>query len=995
LVLQEFPSIPAFPSDPSLQSGTPTHEELDHVREFIKLLRQQNYLRTRLAPIVDLGDSSEDEDEPAEAYVNHLVKCMKELEESCRWYYRCWQLHSRVFQSSDSSADTDPISREHLMKECLDGGRQTMASLVSMEPTVAGSKRKRKPPPPPSGNRRTKRKRKSKGFSDFWTEGEAGERRFNDELDDEDFLSTDIVRRLVERMVATDTKWFTLYFGKMLRSLSSNIVAPFVRWERRSEFYLGDRDTLNVESSDGETSEEESDDEDDEVSSSVEGETSPKEKSKNQFVKYEDVEAVVEAARHDRVLRHFALSGLLVRLEQKLAGILSFNVKAWQCIDAVLDDPVSPPPNKENDEILRVLKSCRSSAQSKDSAVWNVDPIGRSTSSLDRKVIENAVIYRNWFLDLIRAESVRERVVFVDRVVSQMSKLPYLSSSAGSSHEGKSLTAKLKDIAPRVQALSAKCIDHIGLFQQYRSMLSDRNISNDDRKGLLTIDGARSGLAELQRVPVVSTAEEMLAVRIDVLSWELAATKLYKASKPKFGDLSNARMSLDSILDGQSVTRLGLVQHLEANPDVDAEIREFGKADIEGFCDDFYKQTVTLHRAATVWKERADSILSTLRTFGNEKAGEQLAVPKSPAMVDFRRIEDSIRDYERLGVDLENVATRLAHVHEATTRWSLSVNEQLLVDTTSFESCVSVVEELGKQRPRGVIMNPTRQVMDMLGDLLRWYTRVGNPVASREQVRDLLIEGLELVELFSQERQATSELVVDRGQALELLSAKGESRKAKVLSLEKLRSNSMTNAVLCRMIDEGRDRKEGYPLLFLLHSLWQFMVEDFTARCTTASMQDQASTLTRAKNLIVLRPQLSDSRSLDKPTFFHNVSPGVATFVELIEEGDGVEREARETLSASKGLLRECLHKVEPVRDHLGKLKELCSNFKGRGVGTTGLKLDDLVEQQLDRDTKLFGWLVSAKDEKLLFLPPFLLPNRFVIKSTGPDVPIPSFSVGR
>ena len=228
---------------------------------------------------------------------------------------------------------------------------------------------------------------------------------------------------------------------------------------------MGDRDTLNVESSDGETSEEESDDDDEEESGSAEGERTAKEKSKSRFVTYEDVEAVVEAARLDRVLRHFALSELVVRLEQKLAGVLSFNIKMWRCIDAVLDDPVSPAPSKDKDEILKVLLSCRSLAQSKDSTVWNVDPIGRSSSSLNREVIENAVIYRDWFLDLIRAESVRERVAFVDSVVSRMTKLPYLSSSAGSSHKGKSITAKLKNISPRMQALSAEFIDHISLFQ--------------------------------------------------------------------------------------------------------------------------------------------------------------------------------------------------------------------------------------------------------------------------------------------------------------------------------------------------------------------------------------------------------------------------------------------------------------------------------------------------------------------------------------------------
>jgi len=127
-----------------------------------------------------------------------------------------------------------------------------------------------------------------------------------------------------------------------------------------------------------------------------------------------------------------------------------------------------------------------------------------------------------------------------------------IRKSQGSSQEGKSITADLKNISPWVQALSVKFIDHIGLFQHYKSMLSDRNVSNDGRKGLLTIDGAQSSLAELQRVPVLSFAEEMVAVRLDVLTWESAASELFKRGKPTFDQLSDARISLDSIVQGHS-----------------------------------------------------------------------------------------------------------------------------------------------------------------------------------------------------------------------------------------------------------------------------------------------------------------------------------------------------------------------------------------------------------------------------------------------------------
>ena len=68
------------------------------------------------------------------------------------------------------------------------------------------------------------------------------------------------------------------------------------------------------------------------------------------------------------------------------------------------------------------------------------------------------------------------------------------------------------------------------------------------------------------------------------------------------------------------------------------------------------------------------------------------------------------------------------------------------------------------------------------------------------------------------------------------------------------------------------------------------MVEDFTEKSTALSLQDDRLTLKGAKALIMSRPQLSGSNSGGSPAFFHHVSPGVATFVKLIEEGDRVER---------------------------------------------------------------------------------------------------------
>jgi hypothetical protein len=87
----------------------------------------------------------------------------------------------------------------------------------------------------------------------------------------------------------------------------------------------------------------------------------------------------------------------------------------------------------------------------------------------------------------------------------------------------------------------------------------------------------------------------------------------------------------------------------------------------------------------------------------------------------------------------------------------------------------------------------------------------------------------------------------------------------------------------------------------------------------------------------------------------------------MIRSGSHTEEAARQTLFDSKGFLRESKHHMENVRLHLSKLKDLNAEFKRRVGNGSGLILSSALDQQLDRDIKLFGWLVCNRALLKLF----------------------------
>lgn len=683
----------------SSSTTIPSWGELEMIRRLILLLRFQQYLRTRLAPIVveEEADANADDDEPTEEYINHLVGCLKELEQHCAWYYQCWEWHVQIFShttttnttrpeaasvpSSSSSSplpsaslsssslthrQKEPIDRNALLQDGLQGGRRMLISLATMDCTVAACKRKRRrkaaPEPVVSlpGTRRTKRQRKSRGFGDSYL-------TINDRTNPEDrpedhaanalglmgtgesMLSNELVTSLVDRFRLHDDRFYANCMGNMLSSLSCHILAPLIKWQGKVEYYLGNAENahyLTPANSDDDAGD--TDDDDDEASdnndeTNFDGIGNPiaskmrdeakAHRSSTRFISYEDIQAAITLTQQHDVLKHIRLSDAVRRLQDKLDRIDDFTKNAWNCVNDLYNEPETIDPNE--DEVMHTLVKLHKMTLTPDDPVSNVDPLGPSNTPLTRNYLQNLVVHRHWLLSLKYAESTRERVSFIERVVEQSNKLPRLPTPPQVSNPAEKLILLL----PRLTLLSTRCTAHTEFFNQYKLRLNMK--LSGEGQHLCTMRGVNDALDFLGRIPVVAEVEELIAVRKDILVAIETGEQSLKQGRPSFERIVELQKTKELILDGRSATRLELVRNLRKNPVADAAVREFAAADLDALSGPYHKRITSLYQVGLSWMERAEAIVTTLRFFGNPLAGEVMSPSAKPQMmIDLKRITD-------------------------------------------------------------------------------------------------------------------------------------------------------------------------------------------------------------------------------------------------------------------------------------------------------------------------------------------------------------------
>jgi hypothetical protein len=950
--------------------GAPEKDQMGQIRRLAYLLSAQVYLRSRLAPIVELQGG------PSEVYVDHLLHCLKCLDESCRWYLRCWELHRVIFfnslppsQATTLTPETAGLNEDYAIREGLQEGRRVMIQLLKVDTSLAGAKRRKPPEVITGGTRKTKRRRKNKSFQDLIKESERGSEAPNPHEDD--FLSSDVVNTFVEQVRSNDSRWYTDHFTKMLLSLSNNIVAPHLAWRRRVETLLGDRPDSELDNghSDGETSEEDNDDEGEQPGE--DGKSEQRINERKRYYNFDEIKAFEEAATHDPVLQKFNLSRWKDRLREKLSDIESFENHGWGLVSKLFSKPNVADGAKEDDEVFSELSKLRVLAFSSNSSMSNVSPLGKSSSVLSRKVLDDGILIRSWYLDLHRLESSKERLVFIDKMAARASELPRLPPCDHSA----ALDSRFDEAVARLRTISQRYFDHLTLFNKYRSILLARSsVNNEHGMDFLAPQGVCQALQELGDIRVLSVAEEMLAIRMDILSWKEEAQALLSQKEVRFEDLMALKISLGFILDGRSSTRVDMIASIEANDKVDAEIRAFAEADIAALCGPLMSVVNSKYSITKAWKERADSMMNAIKQYNGNLQTSQ----KPPPMVDMKRINGLLAEYTNLDIFLPAHHKFFEEVRAEASKWSSELTTVLLDKTKQLSFLLCCLQSSKTNRPSGLIVDPARHVVDSLVDLLLWHQQAceaqkvamhktggESPAVSDDSnstssilkpLYPIIAEGSEILELFSKRTEGIDFIVNSVG-ALQLLSKQLDSRRPmRVQSCMKLESSILGSTMLGRIISE--DEAQGSPLKFCLYLLWRATVVEFVEMYESSKGNKNVLTLDEAKKLVLKKPvKVGSGGGAEK--WGVCFSSEESKLLELIKDGETKELEASKALALSKEYFRGPYRQSDAIRNHMTLVKELHNDFKMRLKGGNGLALNKSLEQQLDHNIKVIGWLVS------------------------------------
>ncbi len=903
-------------------------EESTWIRQWIGLIQAQLHLRSRLAPIEreKRRRTVDGIPAPTETYVDYLVQCLKQHEDCASWYLEC----EKLIEDANQATTETKWSSDFVFDVVIKRGCDSLELLKTVDTSVSGSKRSRSRTSPTG--RRAKRRRKA--IKEFWTT----EGQLHEEFDVQDLRSFSTFQRFTDQTTVIDRRWYFATLVGMLKMGYTCLIAPLREWKWRVEYALGERDDPydKATASDGEST-----DQDD-------GEVELVNDQATVFVSYDDVHALMDQAKADNVLSKFDLD--VTQLSSRMKLILEFEKRGTRLVSSVFDEPVTML-DKEQDIICLQLRQLHKESSAPE--LMHIHPLGRVTSSLSRFVIRHALLYREWFLDLHYAETQRERVAFIENVVSRWSYLRPINL--------KEIEGRSDEIFQRLKMLSARCTDRSVLFDKISTLLNER--SQDARQGgLLSELEVEKAREEFTGVAVLSLAEEKLVSRCDMLRWKQKANLFMKEDHHFFSDLELLYNELEALLLGNSVSQTALTKGLRQNVFVENEIRAFVKCDDEVINGSLSTRLRSLYQKSSIWKERTENIICALLGFGNESLADCNVQPKHGSMIDIRRIADLLHEYEDLEVDISSWNNLLRRVHDDAMEWCHSIASCLKDSCQSFEACLQAAQVLNSKRPKGIIIDPTKPIYELIVELLQWYIAVkalvSSPNANKDAVASLLLQGIEVVKYFGDKKLTQSMIKIAPDTSSFIMKQVSTSRPARLLSLSKLGSSEFLCHILNRMVDDCQDDHERHPFLLLLFWLWLLHIEEFIEDANGSTKGGKKATLGRAKSLLSEQPIPA--------THIHEVLvvPKAVDVVEqlrqLITTAEDVVKTTEECLNASRNLLRIASSNEAAVRNHYQELKDTLTKLKTRYKEGSGIILERSLETQVEQMSKVFSWLVRT-----------------------------------
>jgi len=504
---------------------------------------------------------------------------------------------------------------------------------------------------------------------------------------------------------------------------------------------------------------------------------------------------------------------------------------------------------------------------------------------------------------------------------------------------------------------------------------SSSMLNNSQDSSLRTKEGVTSALTELRQLPILSAVEEKLHARDQLIDWNAKALQIIESTtttgKQQFQILENLYNELSNIL---SVTDC---QNVRPNEYIEREVKWFVAEDVKLICPESGTWVQNQYKRGCDWRQNYLSIKSVLQPYGYNFGEISSSAPVgSVSAVDVSRIKNLLVDHDTLASCFIEECNHLREIENQVNGWAAAVDQVLLNDSYQLEERHNELVKVEASRPKGIIANPPRHVVDLWIRVLVWGLNLKKGVESiteqllswkasqlsehqtqeaefQESVRltkfllaSIIVEGQDF--MLSKEVALTPLLLQLRSKTITSFS--NEHYAGLISRREVVESSAHGEVLLSRVIGLEADSQSGFSLRFVRDIFWRIMASSLMKNANNGGSVD----LNDAKTLSTLCVRDSEvSSSLNK----------------LIDDAEQLQRNAANAIATCSNLLQtNCFLHQNELRKSLVDLQRIQADFKSQQLESAARLLQNNgAETVIAAKLLCAAWLVDTLSHPILF----------------------------
>lgn len=525
-----------------------------------------------------------------------------------------------------------------------------------------------------------------------------------------------------------------------------------------------------------------------------------------------------------------------------------------------------------------------------------------------------------------------------------------------------------------ISVLSANCYSHTHIVGNMAAKLSSSMQNSSQDTSLRNKEGITSALSELRQLPILCVVEEKLQARDQLIDWNVKALQIKESTtttgKQHFQTLEHLHNELSNILS------ISNCQNVRPNEYIEREVKWFVAEDVKLICPESGTWVRNQCKRGCDWRQNYLSIKSVLQPYGYNFGEISTSAPVgSVSAVDVSRIKNLLVDHDTLASCFIEECNHLREIEMVANDWAVAVNQVLVNDSYHLEGRHNELLKVEASRPKGIIANPPRHVVDLWARVLVWGLNLKKGVESiteqllsweasqlsghtqdaefQESVRlinshlaSIIVEGQDF--MLSKEVTLTPLLLQLRSKTITSFS--NEHCVGLISRREVIESSTHGELLLSRVIGLEADSQSGFPLRFVRDMFWRIMACSLMTNINDGGSVD----LNDVKTLSALCVRDSEvSSSLNK----------------LVDDAEQLQRNADNAISTCSNLLQmNCFLHQNELRQNLVDLQNIQANFKSQKFGSAARLLrSNGVETVIAAKLLSAAWLVDTFSRPVLF----------------------------